>query len=139
MQTIIASELKNLLEKGEALLIDVREVEEHKAEHIAGSTLIPLGEISVDKLSSKSKAIVLYCRSGKRSLAAGEKLLAQDPNLEVFSLMGGIIGWRTEELPTVSLDRPSAGPQGYLLISTLLLAAGISIVSYFLYNIFKGQ
>jgi len=139
MQTIIASELKNLLEKGEALLIDVREVEEHKAEHIAGSTLIPLGEISVDKLSSKSKTIVLYCRSGKRSLAAGEKLLAQDPNLEVFSLMGGIIGWRTEELPTVSLDRPSAGPQGYLLISTLLLAAGISIVSYFLYNIFKGQ
>ncbi|WP_158706901.1 rhodanese-like domain-containing protein [Candidatus Phycorickettsia trachydisci] len=138
MQTIIATELKNLLEKGEALLIDVRKAEEYEAEHIAGSTLIPLGEISVDKLSNKSKAIVLYCRSGKRSMAAGEKLLAQDPNLEVFSLMGGIIGWRTEELPTVTLDKPSTESQSYLLISTLLLVVGVSLVSYLLYSIFKG-
>lgn len=127
MQTIIASELKNLLEKGEALLIDVREVEEYETEHIAGSILLPLNEISIEKLPLKSKPIVLYCRSGKRSASAGQKLLEQDPNLEVFSLEGGIIAWRTEELPTKSVGRKRLPmeQQMRLLLGALLLIAFI--------------
>lgn len=130
MQTIIASELKNLLEKGEALLIDVREVEEYKFEHISGSILLPLNEISVEKIPSRSKPIILYCRSGKRSTYAAQKLLEQDPNLEIFSLEGGIIAWRTEELPTKSISRQilSVEQQMRLLLGSSILIALIGII-----------
>lgn len=139
MQTIIASELKNLLEKDEALLVDVREVEEYKVEHIAGSILLPLNEISVEKLPSKSKPIVLYCRSGKRSLSAGQKLLEQDPNLEVFSLEGGIIAWRTEELPTVTLTQElSLQRQTHLLLGVILLISFVIGLKHPLLHILVG-
>ncbi len=94
MKTITAEELKELFNKDEILLIDVREPEEHRIEHIDGDHLISLGEISLEKLSSKSKPIVMYCRSGKRSVYACLKLLEEDQTLNVYSLDGGIIAWR---------------------------------------------
>ena len=41
----------------------------------------------------KDKKLVLHCRSGKRSLTAGAKLLEENPNLEIYNLEGGIIAW----------------------------------------------
>jgi rhodanese-related sulfurtransferase len=93
MKLITASELKNKLAKDEILLIDVREPAEHKSECIDGACLIPLGEISVEKLPSTKRPIVIHCRSGKRSADACTKLLTTDPSLDVSSLDGGIIAW----------------------------------------------
>jgi len=93
MKTITASELKKKLDKDELLLIDVREPAEHRSECIDGACLIPLGEISIDKLPSTKKPIVMYCRSGKRSADACAKLLAISPFLNIASLEGGIIAW----------------------------------------------
>jgi len=139
MQTIIATELKNLLEKEEALLVDVRGLEEHEAEHIEGSILLPLNEISVEKIPTNSKTIVLYCRSGKRSLAAAQKLLEQDPNLEIFSLEGGIIAWRTEELPTItSTQKLSLKRQTHLLVGIILLISFIVGIKYPALNTLAG-
>lgn len=94
MKTIKATELKKRLDKDEVLLVDVREPAEHRAESIDKAYLIPLGEISLEKLPSKSRPIVIHCRSGKRSEDAGKKLLAQDPMLQIYSLDGGIIAWQ---------------------------------------------
>jgi phage shock protein E len=53
-----------------ALLVDVRTQEEFDAGHLEGARLIPVDEI-VSRASElgddKSRAIVLYCRTGNRS------------------------------------------------------------------------
>ncbi len=95
MKTITAVELKQKLANDEAvLLIDVRELAEHQSDCIAEACLIPLREFSLEKLPSKSKTIVIHCRSGKRSAQACLNLLAVDPSLDVYSLEGGIIAWQ---------------------------------------------
>lgn len=93
MKIISAVELKQGLDEGSILLIDVRQPAEHYAESIDGAYLIPLSELCCEKLPSISKPIVLQCRLGKRSMQAGYKLLAENPNLELFSLEGGIVAW----------------------------------------------
>lgn len=93
MKIISAAELKQCLDDDSILLIDVREPTEHYAESIDGAHLIPLSDICCEKLPSTSKTIVLHCRLGKRSLQAGYKLLAENPNLDLSSLEGGIVAW----------------------------------------------
>ena len=86
--------LKKWLKNDEAVLIDVRELAEYQESKIDQAHLIPLGEISINSLPDfKNKKLVLHCRSGKRSLTAGAKLLEENPNLEIFNLEGGIIAW----------------------------------------------
>ncbi|MBM4223140.1 MAG: rhodanese-like domain-containing protein [Gammaproteobacteria bacterium] len=94
MKTINAHELKKKLESQEIILIDVREQIEHAQESIAGAQLIPLQTLSVAKLPATSKPIVFHCRAGKRSLDACQKILSENPNLDVYSLEGGIMAWR---------------------------------------------
>lgn len=99
MKTITASQLKAKLDKDEVLLIDVREPAEHRSESIEGACLIPLSEITLEKLPSLKRPMVIHCRSGKRSADACEKLLAIDPTLNIASLEGGIIAWSQAGYP----------------------------------------
>jgi rhodanese-related sulfurtransferase len=70
------------------ILIDVREVHENNAEKIANSTLIPLGSIDIDKLPDLNDSkLIIYCRSGKRSMVAAEHLIAQNPDLEIYNYL----------------------------------------------------
>ncbi len=49
IRRLTSHEIKALLdkdEKGEYLLLDVRQSEEYEARHIPGATLIPLGELA---------------------------------------------------------------------------------------------
>lgn len=94
MKLIKPKDLKQKLEKGEVLLVDVREPAEHRGECIAGACLIPLAKLSKKELSSTTKPIVLHCGIGKRSARACEKLLSEDPKLEVYSLEGGLAAWK---------------------------------------------
>lgn len=59
---VTIAELKTLMEKGEAFVVDVRNQQSWDAGHIPGSIMIPSGEIleHVNKLP-KDKLIVTYC------------------------------------------------------------------------------
>jgi rhodanese-related sulfurtransferase len=94
LQTVDATTLKHWMANGEAVVVDVREPAEHAAENILGATLLPLGNITQKALPELgSKKLVIHCRSGKRAASACEKLLTEDPNLEVYNLEGGISAW----------------------------------------------
>ena len=94
IKTVDATMLSHWMDRGEAVLVDVREPAEHAAENISGSTLLPLGGVTKNALpETGGKKLVIHCRSGKRSMNACEKLLAEDPNLEIYNLEGGISGW----------------------------------------------
>jgi rhodanese-related sulfurtransferase len=129
VKTITANELKKRLERDEVLLIDVREPAEHRSESIESARLIPLGQISSDKLPAQSRPIILHCRSGKRSAEACEKLLKQNPNLEVYSLEGGIVAWKESGGAVklgrhiLPLDRQTQLTAGFLAFFGTLLGA----------------
>lgn len=91
---ILADESRRILEENrDILLLDVRQPEEYKAGHIPGAILIPLPELPDRFLDLKSSSrIMVYCRSGRRSLAAAN-LIADELDLEVFTIDGGILAW----------------------------------------------
>jgi len=76
-------------------LIDVREVEEWNLGHIQGASLIPQDEIfdgsSVAKIS-RDRPVVLYCRTGTRSMNCAQAL-KQAGFTQIASLAGGIQAW----------------------------------------------
>lgn len=102
-----SKELKKLIDEKKVVLIDVRELHEYQEAHFGCATLIQLGVIDVSKLPKHDdKKLVIHCRSGKRSTAACEKLLSQDPSLEVYNLTGGILAWQNESFSEGYLVKP---------------------------------
>ena len=93
-KSITPQELRKRLQKKEVVLIDVREPFEHKAEYIENAISIPLQQVGSDALVGTSKPIVLHCNSGLRSDNACRKLLAENPQLDIYVLTGGIKGWK---------------------------------------------
>lgn len=94
LHTVDAATLKRWMDNGEAIVVDVREPAEHAAESIAGATLLPLSGVSKSSLPPVGgKKLVIHCRSGKRGGNACEKLLGEDPNLDIYNLEGGISAW----------------------------------------------
>ncbi|MBA4250012.1 MAG: rhodanese [Candidatus Puniceispirillum sp.] len=132
MKKISVTELKILLENDQTILIDVRELSEYNFECIDGSYHIPLHEISIDKLPSASKPIVIHCRSGKRSEQACQLLMQQNPNLNLYSLEGGITAWINQGMDVknwgkkiIPLDRQTQIIAGIFALSGTLLGTFI--------------
>ena len=94
IKNIDAKTLKKWLDNNEAVIVDVREPAEHESSKIEGSNLVPLATICKKTLPQfKGKKLVLHCHGGRRSQSACQKLLAEDQNLEVYTLEGGISAW----------------------------------------------
>lgn len=89
------------LDAGEAIqLIDVRTPEEYAEGHLAGAINIPLDEFEPQALPDTNGAQrILYCRSGRRSGIAAERLAAS--GTEAIHLEGGILAWESGGLPVV--------------------------------------
>jgi rhodanese-related sulfurtransferase len=94
IKNIDSETLKKWLDNNEAVIVDVREPAEYQANKINGSSLIPLANICKKSLPQcQNKKLVLHCHSGKRSQSACQKLLAEDSDLEIYNLEGGISAW----------------------------------------------
>jgi rhodanese-related sulfurtransferase len=89
-------------QKAGAFILDVREPDEWNTVHIAGATLIPLGELDshLNELP-KDKEIVVVCHSGNRS-AKGRDILLNNGFTQVTSMAGGMNQWQAAGYPTVS-------------------------------------
>lgn len=94
VRDVEAAALRGWLDRGEALLIDVRESGEHSAERIGGSRLLPLSGLDPRAVPDPAgRRLVLYCRSGNRSGLAARRLLAAGFP-EVHHLRGGLLAWQ---------------------------------------------
>ena len=100
MKKITANELMHSLKRNEVCLIDVREADEYKEQHIEHSYLIPLDKIAIETIPSREKPIVIHCKAGPRSIKACEILLNQNPSIDVYFLQGGITAWINAGYPT---------------------------------------
>lgn len=99
IQTLEQAEAKkNLDENKDIILLDVRTVEEYAEKHIPGSILIPLDEITEDRLAemipSKDSTVYIYCRSGNRSRSA-YNIISSTGYANIYDI-GGINTWKYE-------------------------------------------
>ena len=97
---ITVQELKAKLDAGEhPVLLDVREPVEYQICQLEGATRIPQGQLAeqLNRLNTADE-IVIYCRSGVRSLQALD-FLRRMGFQRVKHLKGGILAWAEEVDP----------------------------------------
>lgn len=95
-----AKTVKEWYDRNEILLVDVRETSEFELEHIAGALLLPMSSFDAEIFPEiPGKKIVLHCAIGKRSEAAGKKLLSEG-HPGAIHLTGGIDAWKAAGFPT---------------------------------------
>ena len=79
------------------VILDVRTPEEYAAGHIPGAINVPnesIGTEEIPTLPVKDRLILVYCRSGRRSKEAAQKLVSLGyTNIVEF---GGILDWTGE-------------------------------------------
>lgn len=92
-------ETKTLMDRGEALIIDVRNPDEFANGHIKGSLLHPLRQLDPRKIPEEAdKKIVLLCAVGIRSKIAAETMFAAG-RYPIAHLDGGLSAWIEAGLP----------------------------------------
>ena len=79
------------------IILDVRRPDEFAAGHIPNAINVPnetIGTAEISELPDKNQLIMVYCRSGRRSKEASEKLVKLGyTNIVEF---GGILDWKGE-------------------------------------------
>ena len=98
---VTVQEAVQLINRRDAVVLDVRNASEYAAGHIPNARHIPAGEIEkrlkeLDKL--KSRPIVVSDQSGNRAASACA-LLKKNGFAEVFPLKGGVLGWQQAAMP----------------------------------------
>ena len=89
---------RELLEGGDAVVVDVRETYEREAGHIEGSRHIELERLaSQAETLPRDKTIVFQCRLGSRSAMAAQAFRAS--GYDAWSMAGGLQRWQDEGLP----------------------------------------
>lgn len=85
---------KEMIDRGEVFILDVRTREEYNESHINGSTLIPVQELDTRfKELPRDKKILVYCRTGSRSATASE-ILVKNGFTQIYNMQGGVTAWK---------------------------------------------
>ena len=94
---ISVEEAYEMMASQEVVVVDVRTREEHESGHIENAVLVPnesIGSEMPEALPDKEATLLIYCRSGRRSKDAAQKLLKLGyQNVYDF---GGVIDWPYE-------------------------------------------
>ena len=94
-------EAVQLINRRDAVVLDVRDAAEYKSGHITNARHLPEGELDarmkeLEKI--KSKPIIVSCARGNRSTNVANRLRKLGFT-EVFGLRGGIAGWQQANMP----------------------------------------
>jgi hydroxyacylglutathione hydrolase len=98
--TLSAPTLQSKLEKGEVLLVDVRELSEWKEGYIEGAKRIFFGHL-MEKAASlpRNKPATVICSVGNRA-SIGASILKREGFQEVYNVLGGMTAWTNLGYPT---------------------------------------
>ncbi|MFN3162446.1 MAG: rhodanese-like domain-containing protein [Pseudohongiellaceae bacterium] len=92
-----------LINRQDAVVVDVRDKKEFDAGHIVDSINIPFAKLKqrLNELKKhKGKPLVVVCKLGQQSGEAA-KTLKEDGHEEVYRMTGGITEWKSQTLPLV--------------------------------------
>lgn len=103
VQFVSPTELTLKVNREDAVVLDIRGVEDFKKGHIAGARSLPLAQLStqIDSLEkSKDAPIIVVCFAGMSAQGAAKQLVAAGFT-KVFVLTGGMQKWVGDSLPVV--------------------------------------
>ena len=107
---ISQNEATEMMKKDDGhVIVDVRRQDEYNEGHIPGAILIPNESIGTERpaeLPDLDQIILVYCRSGRRSKEAAQKLF--DMGYTRVYEFGGIIDWTGEIVTSETVDTVSA-------------------------------
>jgi rhodanese-related sulfurtransferase len=94
-------EATQLINRRNAVLLDVREPKEFEGGRLPGAIHIPLSQLPArqsELAKLVARPVIAYCDSGRRSrMASGT--LGKAGFSEIYSLQGGIAAWKKDGLP----------------------------------------
>ena len=103
---ISQDEAKEMMKKEDGhVIVDVRRQNEYDEGHIPGAILIPnesIGDEKPKELPDIDQTILIYCRSGRRSKQAAQKLF--DMGYTHIYEFGGIIDWTGETVKDTVIE-----------------------------------
>ena len=97
IKSIKSNEFRTEIMTPEIQLVDVRVPEAFNEGHIPGAKNLDFTSEHFDEMMKqldKKNPVAVYCRGGRQSMEAAEKL--QDAGFEVIHLDGGILTWDGE-------------------------------------------
>ena len=107
LQEIDPLTVKSWLDSGKARLVDVREPDEFRHEHIPGAVCVPASELTSGHADQANGTItVLQCNSGARSCVAAEAALSAGAE-KAYHLEGGLQAWKSAGL---AVERDQSAP-----------------------------
>ena len=92
-----------LINRKDAVVVDVRDKKEFDTGHVVDSFNIPLAKLKqriIELKKYKNKPVLVVCKLGQHSGEAA-KILQEAGYEEVFRLSGGITEWKAQSLPLV--------------------------------------
>jgi rhodanese-related sulfurtransferase len=95
------AEATRLINREDALMVDVRDLGEFGAGHILGAKHVPLARIeegAAELAKKKDRALIVYCDGGARCTKASAAL-RRHGFTRVASLAGGLPAWQQAGLP----------------------------------------
>jgi rhodanese-related sulfurtransferase len=90
-----------LINRQNAVLIDVRDAKDYAAGHLPNAVNVPLSELpsrGSEFAKLLSRPVIAYCERGQRSRAAGAPL-AKLGFADIYQLTGGFRAWKDAGLP----------------------------------------
>jgi rhodanese-related sulfurtransferase len=102
-RSVSAQQLVDMVNRDDAVVLDVRDKKEFDAGHIVDSVNIPYSALEsriAELKDHKSRPLVVACKMGQHSGTAGA-LLRKHGFEHVTRLSGGITEWRNQNLPVV--------------------------------------
>jgi rhodanese-related sulfurtransferase len=99
--SVSASQATQLINREDALVVDVRDPGEYGTGHILGAKNVPLSRIGAGSeiaAKRKEKPVIVYCDDGNRSAKAAG-LLRNQGFSRVVNLSGGLKAWQQAGLP----------------------------------------
>jgi rhodanese-related sulfurtransferase len=104
LKTVSPDRAAELIRSG-AVLVDIREADEHAREHIPGAQHHALSRIDAKTpVHAGDDVLIFHCRSGARTKGNAARLAAAAPKCDIYVLEGGLDAWKKAGLP-VALDR----------------------------------
>jgi rhodanese-related sulfurtransferase len=96
---------KLLFDRG-AILVDIREADEHVREQIPGAHHLPLSKLDETALAVHGgQPVIFHCRSGARTTANALRLAGKVSGAcQAFIIQGGLEAWKKAGLPVI-IDR----------------------------------
>lgn len=102
IKTIGNQDAIQLINRQNAVLVDVRSQDEFGRGHIVGACNVPVTQIEGNNLTliekHKAAPIIVVCESGARAHSAAASLYKAG-FVQVYCLKGGLVDWRADNLP----------------------------------------